>query len=100
MLGVPTGPVGERKTFKARLSLSAREVASFLHVDLELPRVVAGEQSEGSAAREEVPPGGHVLLVDTHVMGRAKIDINYLLFVTSDGNSLSKGLPHLPLSRN
>lgn len=80
LLEVPSGPVGERRTFEARLSLSAREVAGFLHVDLVLPRIAAGEQSEASAAWEEVPPGGHVLLVDTHIMGRAEMDITYLLF--------------------
>lgn len=80
MLGVPSGPVGDRKKFEARLSLTAREVAGFLHVDLELPRLAAGEQSAASAAWEEVPPDGHVLLVDTHIMGRAEMDINHLLF--------------------
>lgn len=80
LVGVPSGPVGERRTFEAHLSLTAREVAGFLHVDLELPRIAAGEQSEASAAWEEVPPDSHVLLVDTHIMGRAEMDITYLLF--------------------
>lgn len=80
LLGVPTGPVGERRPFQARLSISAREVAGFLHVDLELPRLVAGDESGAAASWEEVPPGAHVLLVVTHIMGRAEMDIAHLLF--------------------
>jgi hypothetical protein len=80
LLGVPTHPVGMRRTFEARLSLSAREVAGFLHVELELPRLAAGDKSQASTAWEEVPPDSHVLLVDTHIMGRAEMDITYLLF--------------------
>lgn len=77
---VPTGPVGERRPFQARLSISVREVADSLHVDLELPRLVAGDESGASAAWEEVPPDAHILLVDTHIMGRAEMHITYLRF--------------------
>lgn len=77
---VPTGPVGERRSFQARLSISARQVAGSLYVDLELPRLAAGDQSDASAAWVEVPSGAHVLLVDTHIMGRAEMQITYLRF--------------------
>jgi len=76
---VPTGPVGERRSFQARLSISAREVAGFLHVDLELPRLVVGDKNGAATSWEEVPPRAHILLVDTHIMGRAEMPITYLL---------------------
>lgn len=77
---VPTGPVGERRPFQARLSISAREVADSLYVDLELPRPAAVDKNGASAAWEEVPAGAHVLLVDTHIMGRAEMHITNLRF--------------------
>jgi hypothetical protein len=69
LLDVPTGPVGERRPFQARLSISARQVAGSLHVGLELPRLAASDKNVASAAWEEVPPDAHVLLVNTHIMG-------------------------------
>lgn len=75
---VPTGPVGEQRRFQTRLSIGVLEVAGSLHVDLELPRVVAGAKAAASASWEEVPPDAHILLVDTHVMGRAEKLISQL----------------------
>jgi hypothetical protein len=77
---VPTGPVGERRPFQARVSISARDVSGSLHVDLVLPRLVAADQSGASTAWEEVPLWAHILLVDIHVMGRAEMEIAYLRF--------------------
>lgn len=79
-LGVPTGPVGKRRPFQDRLSISAREVEGALHVDLELPRLVAEEKNAASGSWEEWPPGAHLLMVDTHIMGRAEMHIAYLRF--------------------
>jgi hypothetical protein len=62
------------------LSISAREVAGFLHVELELPRLVAADKGGAAAAWEEAPRGAHILLVDTYIMGRAEMPITYLLF--------------------
>ena len=50
---------------------------------------MAADKSGAAASWEEVPPGAHILLVDTHIMGRAEMPILTCFFVTSDGNSLS-----------
>ncbi|AUI52834.1 hypothetical protein [Arthrobacter crystallopoietes] len=79
-LAVPMGPVGEQKHFQAPLSIRAREFAGSLHVDLELPRQAAGDKTDEPASWEEVPSGAHILLVDTHIMGRAEMHISCLRF--------------------
>lgn len=79
-LAVPIGPVGERRPLQTRLSISARQVAGSLHINLELPRVAASDKNVALAVWEDVPRSGHVLLVDTHIMGRAEMPIAHLLF--------------------
>ncbi|GAB3251451.1 hypothetical protein GCM10027562_11520 [Arthrobacter pigmenti] len=79
-LGVPTGPAGERRQFASHLSISAREDAGSLYVDVELPRLLADSKDCASASWEEAPPGPHILLVDTHIMGRAEMQIARLRF--------------------
>jgi hypothetical protein len=80
LLRAPTGPVGEPQQFTDRLSIRAWEVAGALRVDFELPRLAAGDRSRMSGQWEEVPPNAHVLLVDTHIMGRAEMSITRLRF--------------------
>ena len=77
-LEVPSGPTGKTKQFQGRASIRAWEMAGSLHVDLELPRLVAENQDHASASWEEVAPEAHILLADTHVMGRAEMLISFL----------------------
>jgi hypothetical protein len=80
LLGVPSSPVGERRPIQEDIAISAREVAGPLHVDLVLPRSAARDEVGAPATWQEVPAGGHVLLVDTHIMGRAEMPIPRLRF--------------------
>lgn len=80
LVEVPSDPVGERRPFQIRLSIRALEIAGALHVDLELPRLAAGDGSEASTSWEKVPSEAHILLVDTHVMGRTEMLITHLRF--------------------
>lgn len=77
-LEVPSGPTGKTKQFQGRASIRAWEMAGSLHVDLELPHLVAENQDHASASWEEVAPEAHILLADTHVMGRAEMLISFL----------------------
>jgi hypothetical protein len=80
LLGVPSSPVGERRPIQADIAISVREVAGLLHVDLVLPRSAARDEIGAPATWQEVPTGGHVLLVDTHIMGRAEAPVTRLRF--------------------
>ncbi|OAE01803.1 hypothetical protein A6A22_10550 [Arthrobacter sp. OY3WO11] len=77
-LEVPSGPTGKTTQFQGRASIRAWEIAGSLHVDLELPHLVAGNQDGASASWEEVGLDAHILLADTHVMGRAEMLISFL----------------------